>query len=46
MNKLHFLKGTFFIDCANMAVMRYLKVTKIFSFDKIYKRNGFELISI
>lgn len=39
-------KGTSFIDCSNMAVMKYLNITKIFSFDKIYKRNGFELIVI
>jgi|SRR3989344_1780125 len=37
-------KGTSFIDCANMTVMKNFNITKIFSFDKIYKRNGFELI--
>lgn len=34
-------KGTSFIDCANMAVMKKFDISTIFSFDDIYKRNGF-----
>lgn len=35
-------KGTSFIDCANVAFCREMKIGKIFSFDKIYKRLGLE----
>lgn len=30
-------KGTSFVDCANLATSRELKIQKIFSFDKFYK---------
>jgi len=31
-------KGTSFVDCANLAVFRELKMDKLFSFDSFYKR--------
>lgn len=39
-------KGTSYFDCYNMALLdRYKKqLTAIFSFDSIYKRNGFTLV--
>ncbi len=39
-------KNTSFIDCVNMAVMERLNLPTIFSFDKIYKRNGFRRIGL
>lgn len=39
-------KNTSFIDCANMAVMEKLNLPMIFSFDRIYKRNGFKRIGL
>lgn len=31
-------------DCTNMAIMKSMKIKKIFSFDKHYEKNGFELL--
>ncbi len=39
-------KNTSFVDCANMAVMEQFGLTSIFSFDEIYKRNGFKRLGI
>jgi len=38
-------KGTSYFDCYNMALMDSNKnqLTSIFSFDEVYKRNGFTL---
>ena len=33
-------RGTSFIDCANVAVCKELKINKIFSFDQIYAKLG------
>lgn len=39
-------KGTSVIDCANVAVMHYLKIPTIFSFDKFYeKHSGIQTIA-
>lgn len=37
-------KGTSFIDCANIAICKEMKIGMIFSFDKIYKSLGPELL--
>ena len=39
-------KGTSYFDCYNMAILEYFgsKIAGIFSFDKVYKQNGFNLI--
>ncbi|OGY25492.1 MAG: hypothetical protein A2Z11_03635 [Candidatus Woykebacteria bacterium RBG_16_43_9] len=34
-------KNVSFTDCVNMAVMKEEDIKEIFSFDKIYKKNGF-----
>ncbi len=39
-------KNTSFVDCTNMAVMEKLNLPMIFSFDRIYKRNGFKRIGL
>lgn len=39
-------KNVSFVDCANMALMKKLGLTSIFSFDKIYPKNGFKRIGI
>ncbi len=39
-------KNTSFVDCANMVIMKRYKLPKIFSFDRIYKRNGLERIEL
>ncbi|MBU1129697.1 PIN domain-containing protein [Patescibacteria group bacterium] len=31
-------------DCVNMAIARSLRIKKFFSFDEIYRKNGFELV--
>jgi predicted nucleic acid-binding protein len=37
------LKGTSVTDCANVTILRRLKIPKIFSFDKVYpKKFGIE----
>ena len=33
-------KNVSFVDCTNMALMKHLRLTAIFSFDSIYKKNG------
>lgn len=37
-------KNVSFTDCANIVIMRREKIKEIFSFDKIYKKNGFSLL--
>ena len=37
---------TSYVDCANMAVMKKMGLTTIFSFDKIYKINNFKRAGI
>ena len=37
-------KNVSFTDCANMAIMQREKIKEIFSFDRIYKKNGFKLL--
>ncbi len=36
-------KNTSFVDCANMAALQLNKWDFIFSFDSIYKKNGFKI---
>lgn len=36
-------KNVSFVDCLNMAVLKKYNWDTIFSFDKIYRRNGFKL---
>lgn len=38
-------KNTSFIDCTNMAIMKHDNLDAIFSFDEIYRKNGFKLVS-
>ena len=33
-------KGTSFVDCANVVVVRHLGISKIFSFDEFHRRAG------
>jgi len=35
-------KNVSFVDCTNMAFVRYKDMDGIFSFDSIYKKNGFK----
>lgn len=37
-------KNVSFVDCTNMAIMKYHQMDYLFSFDSIYKKNGFKLI--
>jgi len=37
-------KNTSFVDCANMAVMRNSAIPVIFSFDEVYRKNGFTMV--
>ncbi|MCA9407303.1 MAG: hypothetical protein KC733_01330, partial [Candidatus Omnitrophica bacterium] len=37
-------KNVSFTDCTNMALMSFFKVDAIFSFDYVYKTNGFEML--
>lgn len=39
-------EGTSMVDCANMAVMEELRLKVIFSFDQIYKRNGYTRVGV
>lgn len=38
-------RGTSYFDCFNMGLMELFGFDAIFSFDKIYKQNGFKLVS-
>lgn len=38
-------KNVSFVDCANMAVVKHDHIDAIFSFDEIYRKNGFKLLS-
>ena len=37
-------KNTSFVDCTNMAFLRQFHMDAIFSFDGVYKKNGFVLV--
>lgn len=37
-------KNVSFVDCTNIAIIQIDKIDAIFSFDKIYKRNGIRMI--
>ncbi|MCJ7739847.1 PIN domain-containing protein [Candidatus Microgenomates bacterium] len=37
-------KNVSFVDCTNMAVMEHYHLDTIFSFDEIYRKNGFKMI--
>lgn len=39
-------KNVSFTDCVNMTIMNNLGIKEIFSFDKVYKKNGFVRIGI
>ncbi|MBI3577142.1 PIN domain-containing protein [Candidatus Gottesmanbacteria bacterium] len=38
-------KNTSFVDCVNMATAKRLGIDTVFSFDRVYERNGFTLLS-
>ena len=38
-------KNVSLVDCANMALMQEEKMEAIFSFDSIYKKNGFQTVA-
>lgn len=38
-------KDTSFVDCVNMATAKRFGIDTIFSFDKVYERNGFKLLA-
>lgn len=38
-------KNTSFVDCTNMAFLQSMKIDAIFSFDEVYRKNGFALVS-
>lgn len=38
-------KNVSFVDCTNMALIKHDNLDVIFSFDEIYKKNGFKLAS-
>lgn len=38
-------KNVSFVDCTNMAIVKHENLDAIFSFDEIYKKNGFKLAS-
>jgi len=37
-------KNISFVDCTNMALLNRLSIDYIFSFDKVYKKNGYKLV--
>ena len=37
-------KNTNFVDCTNMVFLKQLPIYAIFSFDEIYKKNGFQML--
>jgi predicted nucleic acid-binding protein len=37
-------KNTNFVDCTNMVFMKWLSLDAIFSFDDVYRKNGFTLV--
>lgn len=37
-------KNTSFVDCTNMALLKELHADAIFSFDEVYKKNGFQTV--
>lgn len=39
-------RGTSFVDCANLAVCKEMKINKIFSFDQIYAKLGLKTTKI
>lgn len=38
-------KGTSFVDCANVAFCREMGISRVFSFDKIYRRFNLQLLT-
>lgn len=38
-------KNVSFVDCTNMALIKHDNLTAIFSFDEIYKKNGYKLVN-
>lgn len=38
-------KNTSFVDCTNMAYMQLLNLDAIFSFDEVYRKKGFTLVT-
>ncbi len=38
-------KNVSFVDCTNMALVKHDNIDAIFSFDEIYRKNGFKLAS-
>ncbi|PIU03432.1 hypothetical protein COT44_03240 [Candidatus Shapirobacteria bacterium CG08_land_8_20_14_0_20_39_18] len=39
-------KNVSLVDCLNMAILKKYRTETIFSFDKIYQKNGFKLIEV
>ena len=39
-------KNTSFVDCTNMVLLKKLYVDAIFSFDDIYRKNGFKKVGV
>lgn len=37
-------KNVSFVDCTNMAIMKLYNINAIFSFDDIYRKNGFSVL--
>ena len=37
-------KNTSFVDCTNMAFLQNMHLDAIFSFDEVYKKNGFQTV--
>ena len=37
-------KNVSFVDCTNMAILQQKRITHIFSFDKVYQKNGYCLV--
>lgn len=37
-------KNTSFVDCANIALIKDMKLDGVFSFDQIYRKNGIKLL--
>lgn len=38
-------KNVSFVDCTNMAIVDFHRLDYIFSFDSLYKRNGYQLLT-
>jgi len=42
--KVQTSKNTSYVDCTNMVFMKQLDLDAIFSFDKVYRKNGLTLV--